>query len=407
MDPNTLKIKDYTYSLPKDRIAEFPLMERDASKLLVYNQNGIQDELFVNLSDHVPDGALIVLNDTRVIEARILFRKATGAVIEVFCLRPYLRTIEESLGESGKTQWLCLIGGASKWKPGQSLQKSVFVRDESVLLTARYLSKEEDGFIIEFSWQSSAISFSEVLHAAGQIPLPPYIKRTVQEMDQDRYQTIFSKKDGSVAAPTASLHFTDAVFKQLQLKNIRTCSITLHVGAGTFKPVKSETIGGHLMHAEPFSVQQQSIEALLNSSLVIAAGTTTLRTLESLYWIGIKLIQGKTADLCTVQQWEAYELDRMYPDIPFHKSMEALLQYMHLNNVDSIYCNTSLLIVPGYRFRTVHGLITNFHQPESTLLMLVAAFTGNNWKNIYSHALENGYRFLSYGDSSLLWRSDL
>jgi S-adenosylmethionine:tRNA ribosyltransferase-isomerase len=396
-------IKDYNYELPHERIAEFPLKERDQSRLLIYQNGEVLDDYFFNLHQHTPNGSTLLLNNTRVIEARILFQKATGGVIEIFCLEPFQKTIEQSLASTEKVQWQCLIGGASKWKHGQILQKEIFINDEAIQLYSRYVERQVDSFIIEFTWQTHH-SFAEVLHAAGAIPLPPYIKRNATEEDKERYQTIFSKQEGSVAAPTAALHFTEAVFQKLKEKNIDATYITLHVGAGTFKPVKTETVAGHEMHKEPFTVSIDVLKKILSSKKIIAVGTTSLRTIETIYWIGLKLINGLINDEWTLQQWEVYDLEKNYSPVSVEEILKALIDWLEENHQTELHCETSLIIVPGYQFKIPEGLITNFHQPQSTLLLLVSAFIGNDWRKVYRHALDNGYRFLSYGDSSLLWR---
>lgn len=397
-------IKDYDYDLPHERIAEFPLAERDQSKLLVYRNGEITDDLFCNLPAHLSGNSTLVLNNTRVIEARILFKKPTGGVIEIFCLEPFQQTIERSLSSIKKVQWHCLVGGASKWKAGQILKKEIVIKDEAFELNATYIEKQKDSFVIEFTWQTN-YSFAEVLHAAGAIPLPPYIKRNATEEDKERYQTIFSKEEGSVAAPTAALHFTEKVFKDLLEENIPVEYITLHVGAGTFKPVKTETVAEHEMHKEPFTVSIDLLKKIISSKKIIAVGTTSLRTLESIYWIGVKFLNGLISDEWVLQQWETYDLEKEYSSISVTESLSAIISWLEENNQGELHCQTSLIIVPGYQFKIPHALVTNFHQPQSTLLLLVSAFIGNDWKKIYRHALDNGYRFLSYGDSSLLWKA--
>jgi S-adenosylmethionine:tRNA ribosyltransferase-isomerase len=402
-DAQNILIRDYNYDLPNDRIAEFPLPQRDGSKLLIYKNREITDDRFFNLHEHLPGSSTLILNNTRVIEARILFQKPTGGAIEIFCSEPFQESVEHSLSSTEKVQWKCLIGGASKWKAGQVLQKKVSINDDAVEVSARYISKQSDDFIIEFSWQKQH-SFAEVLHVAGAIPLPPYIKRNVTEEDKERYQTIFSKREGSVAAPTAALHFTENVFQKLEEKNVSAEYITLHVGAGTFKPVKTETVAEHEMHKEPFSVSIDVLKKIISSQKIVAVGTTSLRTLESIYWIGVKLMKGLIKEEWTLQQWEAYDLEKNYPLISVKESLSALAYWLEQNNESQLHCQTGLIIVPGYRFKIPDGLITNFHQPQSTLLLLVSAFIGEDWGRVYQHALDNNYRFLSYGDSSLLWR---
>ena len=397
-------IKDYNYTLPQERIAEFPLKLRDQSRLLIYDKGVITEDRFYNLHHYLPGKSTLILNNTRVLEARIFFKKPTGAVIEIFCLEPYDLAVEQSLASSEKVQWQCLIGGASKWKHGQVLEKEIVIDNKTVQLYAKYISKQGDSFVIEFSWNSQH-SFAEILHGAGAIPLPPYIKRTATEEDKERYQTIFSKPEGSVAAPTAALHFTQDVFQKLSEKRIAAEYITLHVGAGTFKPVKTETLAEHEMHKEPFTISIQTLKKIVSSKKIIAVGTTTLRTLETIYWLGIKLINGLITDDWNLQQWEVYDLEKSLRYSSPEESLTALIGWLEKNSKEELRCNTSLIIVPGYNFKIPHGLITNFHQPQSTLLLLVSAFIGEDWKKIYQYALDNNYRFLSYGDSSLLWRT--
>jgi S-adenosylmethionine:tRNA ribosyltransferase-isomerase len=402
-DARNILIKDYDYNLPHERIAEFPLKERDQSKLLIYKNGGITDDYFFDLPQHIAEQSTLILNNTRVIEARILFKKLTGALIEIFCLEPFQQTIEQSLSSTNKVQWQCLIGGASKWKHGQILQKEIFINEESVWLNAKYVSKHGDTFIIEFFWQTHH-SFAEVLHAAGAIPLPPYIKRNAIEDDKERYQTVFAKQEGSVAAPTAALHFTEKVFQKLSEKNVDAEYITLHVGAGTFKPVKAETVAEHKMHKEPFTVSIDVLKKIISSKKIIAVGTTSLRTLETIYWLGVKLINSLIKDEWIFQQWEVYDLEKNYSSVSVEESLKALVNWLEENHQTELHCQTSLIIVPGYQFKIPDGLITNFHQPQSTLLLLVSAFVGDDWRKVYQHALDNDYRFLSYGDSSLLWK---
>jgi S-adenosylmethionine:tRNA ribosyltransferase-isomerase len=397
-------IRDYNYPLPPERIAEFPLSERDGSRLLIYEGGLIKDDNFLNLNMHLPTGSTLILNNTRVLDARVLFKKATGGIIEIFCLEPHKQTVEQSLTSMGQVAWHCLIGGASKWKSGQILEKDLVIGHEKVVLHAKYLSKLPDSFIIEFYWHTHH-SFAEILHAAGAIPLPPYIKREAVEQDKERYQTIFSKEEGSVAAPTAALHFTEKVFQKLADKNIDVEYITLHVGAGTFKPVKTEKVAQHEMHKEPFTVSIEVLRRILSSQYVVAVGTTSLRTIESVYWLGVKLLNGLINDEWSIEQWEPYSLSQNYPQVSVEQSLNAIINCLQENGQTAIHCDTSLIIVPGYEFNIPVALVTNFHQPQSTLLLLVSAFIGEGWRKVYQHALDNGYRFLSYGDSSLLWRS--
>ena len=401
MKKEEILIQDYTYDLPNDRIAHHPLPKRDDSKLLVYKSGRMEEDRFYHLAKQLPEGATLILNNTRVIEARIFFKKPTGGVIEIFCLEPDGQSMELSLQQTGSAEWQCMIGGASKWKPGQVLQKELNIDGETVLLEARYKGKREDAFIIQFSWTPAQLHFVQVLHAAGDIPLPPYIKRSAELIDKERYQTIFAKEEGSVAAPTAALHFTEDVFRSLKEKNISASYVTLNVGAGTFKPVKTASIADHHMHSETFAVKRETLQAIREAKTVIAVGTTSLRTMESLHWLGVKYLQGAIKDEWTLEQWEVYELDN---SISYQESFDAILQWMAEHGQEELHCRTALLIVPGYSYKIPKGLITNFHQPQSTLLLLVAAFIGEDWKKVYDYAMGHEFRFLSYGDSSLLWR---
>lgn len=401
MKKEEILIQNYTYTLPNERIAHHPLEKRDSSRLLVYKSGKINEDRFYNLPERLPDGATLILNNTRVIEARVFFTKPTGGVIEIFCLEPHGQSMELSLQRQGSAEWQCMIGGASKWKPGQVLRKELRIGGETITLEAHYKGKVEDAFIIRFSWTPADLHFVEVLHAAGDIPLPPYIKRSAEPIDKERYQTVFAREEGSVAAPTAALHFTEETFENLQRKNIRINYVTLNVGAGTFKPVKAQSIADHHMHSETFTVKRDSLEAILRATTVIAVGTTSLRTIESLHWLGVKLLNGHLENEWSLEQWEVYELDA---SIPYRESIGAILRWMEEKAVEELHCRTALLIVPGYRFQIPSALITNFHQPGSTLLLLVAAFIGEDWRGVYQYALEHDFRFLSYGDSSLLWR---
>ena len=407
-DPRNLSINDFTYTLPEDRIAKYPLAERDASKLLIYKGGKISEDIYRNISNHIPANSLLVFNNTKVVEARLLFQKPTGGVIEIFCLEPgeQYNDITSAMLETGKVYWQCLVGGASKWKHGQIQEKKIKHDEAEIILQGRYIEKRADHFIIELSWTPLHLSFAEVLHAAGAIPLPPYIKRAPEDADAERYQTVYAKFDGSVAAPTAGLHFTDAILKQLKGKNIREEFVTLHVGAGTFKPVKSETMAQHEMHAEFIEVSKESIEAIRDNldKPIIAVGTTSLRTIESLYWMGVKLSMdnGQFAidEIPIVTQWEPYELK---VEISTRESLKILMEWMEENHKEKLIAKTQIIIAPGYKPKIANALITNFHQPQSTLLLLVAALVGKNWRSLYDYALQNDFRFLSYGDGNLLW----
>jgi S-adenosylmethionine:tRNA ribosyltransferase-isomerase len=402
MNNKGILISDYIYHLPPERIASHPLPKRDSSKLLVYKNGMIEDSYFYTLTDHLPPASTLILNNTKVIEARILFTKESGGVIEIFCLEPFEQSMESALQEKGSSQWKCLVGGASKWKHGQVLRKQMLIKEQIIELKASYKTKLDDGFIIEFNWNPANLHFVEVLHSAGAIPLPPYIKRAAEKIDAVRYQTIFGKHEGSVAAPTAALHFTEDVFEDLQRKQIDTGFITLNVGAGTFKPVKSENIASHQMHGEDFTITREVLEKIAAAEKIIAVGTTSLRTIESIYWLGVKLLKGLIQNEWLITQWEVYDLNGL---INYKESIQAIIKWMNKHSILELHCRTSLLIVPGYGFKIPTGLITNFHQPQSTLLLLVAAFIGADWKKVYQHALNNNYRFLSYGDSSLLWQN--
>jgi S-adenosylmethionine:tRNA ribosyltransferase-isomerase len=409
-DPQNISINDYSYSLPEEKIAKYPLPERDASKLLIYNDGVISEDVYKNISHNIPENSLLVFNNTKVVEARLLFQKATGGVIEIFCLEPHEQyaDITTAMLQKEKVLWKCLVGGASKWKTGQVLEKKIQQDNKEIVLYAKFIEKRNESFIIELSWLPAALSFAEILHHTGAIPLPPYIKRAVEESDADRYQTVYAHFDGSVAAPTAGLHFTDTIFNALKEKNIQTDFVTLHVGAGTFKPVKSNTMQEHEMHAEWIDVSRNTIETILKNldNNIIAVGTTSLRTLESLYWFGRRpelrsgYMNGTGVPL-SVSQWEPYETNAK--DISAKNSLQSLLDWMDKNKLDRLVAKTQILIAPGYQFKIVKGLVTNFHQPQSTLLLLVAALIGKDWKEVYDYALQNDFRFLSYGDGSLLW----
>ncbi len=419
MHPKNLSITDFTYLLPEDRIAKYPLAERDASKLLIYKKGNITEDIYRNIAGHLPENSLLVFNNTKVIEARLLFQKPTGGVIEVFCLEPHEQypDITTAMLQQEKVHWQCLVGGASKWKRGQVLEKRITHKEKEIILRATYIEKRADHFIIELTWSPAALSFAELLHVAGAIPLPPYIKRSAETSDAERYQTVYAKQDGSVAAPTAGLHFTDVVFSELDKKNIDKTFVTLHVGAGTFKPVKSEIMEQHEMHAEFIEVSKDTIEAIRNhlQEPLIAVGTTSLRTIESLYWLGVKLSMGNSeclpagqagaientdSQIC-LSQWEPYDLAEK--NIPVDTALASLLSWMEKNKLEKVVAKTQIIIAPGYKLKIVKALITNFHQPQSTLLLLIAALIGNDWKKVYAFALQNDFRFLSYGDGNLLW----
>lgn len=405
MHPKDLSIYDYTYHLPDQKIASFPLPERDASKLLVYKDGKISEDIYKNIDSHLPSGSLLVFNNSKVIEARLLFQKSTGGVIEIFCLEPDNRynDITTAMLQQRSVYWKCLIGGASKWKHGQVLEKQIIAGDKTIQLFARYVDKTVDSFLVELSWQPDELSFAELLHLAGAIPLPPYIKRKPESSDAERYQTIYAKQDGSVAAPTAGLHFSPAIFEKLKARNIDHTYLTLHVGAGTFKPVQREKMADHEMHAEFIDVSKETLKQLISSpDQIIAVGTTSLRTLESLYWLGVKTIVNPVSAQLMIDQWEPYESETEHST---KEALLALLTWMEEHKTDRLVGKTQIIIAPGYKPRMAKALITNFHQPQSTLLLLVAALIGDKWKEVYDYALQHNFRFLSYGDGCLLWIS--
>jgi S-adenosylmethionine:tRNA ribosyltransferase-isomerase len=409
MHPKDISILDFTYHLPDEKIAAFPLSERDASKLLVYRDGKILQDIYRNIATHIPANSLLVFNNTKVIQARILFQKPTGAVIEIFCLEPYEAGINEFnviMNKKEKLRWKCMIGGAGKWKEGQ-LSKKLKVKNDEIEINATLIEKLSDAYVVELSWQPAQYSFAEMLGLFGDMPLPPYIKRKAELTDKERYQTIYAKYDGSVAAPTAGLHFTEPVFKTLAEKNISNTYVTLHVGAGTFKPVKAASMLGHEMHSEWIDVNTETIEQLIDSTgnNIIAVGTTSLRTIESLYWMGVKTIlqPNITMEALPIQQWDVYEAPLAGSDFSLKEALISLLQWMKNNKLNRLLSSTQILIAPGYHYKVANAIVTNFHQPQSTLLLLVAAAVNDKWKEIYNYALENDFRFLSYGDGSLIF----
>ncbi|MEG0891393.1 MAG: S-adenosylmethionine:tRNA ribosyltransferase-isomerase [Bacteroidales bacterium] len=400
-----IKIQDYTYNLPENRIAKYPLEKRDDSQLLIFRDNNISSSKFSNLAKVLPPASLMVFNNTKVVPARLLFKKETGAIIEIFCLEPVEpKDYAMSFASSSMCSWNVVIGNAKRWKDGCIF----FLCDEShsgafaINLRAELVSKEENnGSIVMFKWDTG-ISFSEVLDICGRIPIPPYLKRETEALDLERYQTLYAKIKGSVAAPTAGLHFTENVIADIDNLGIKRDNICLHVGAGTFIPVKSEYIADHKMHTEPFEVTKKFLTDLCTlkaGEKVIAVGTTSIRTLESLYFIGVKCIEQGAPNI--VSQWEPYNKEYNYT---LRESISAIIDYMERNRMEKLIAKTAIIIVPSYKFRVVDILITNFHQPQSTLLLLISAFIGEKWRDVYNYALEHNYRFLSYGDSSILFR---
>lgn len=403
LKPQQISIEDYDFPLSEELIAKYPLDIRDMSKLLVYSEKKIQDAVFNEIPSILDQHDVIILNDTRVIPARLMFQKITGGLIELFCLEPVGFSHQDAMHRTVNIQWKCLVGGAKKWKEENDLSMMILVDGKSVVLDARKISRTLDHFVIEFSWSDPSLTFSEILHQAGQIPLPPYFNRETEDDDLIRYQTVFAVEEGSVAAPTAGLHFTDELLNRINEAGIIRRKLTLHVGAGTFRPVSAETLEGHHMHSEIFSVEIDLIRFLAQNEdkRIIAVGTTTTRTLESLYWFGVKILMGsfQNEKMPALGQWEAYELPS---DFKLNESLNAIIQYCQDRNIDQFTAATAIMIAPGFQFRICNGLITNFHLPKSTLLLLVSALVGDDWKKIYSHALNNNYRFLSYGDSSIL-----
>ena len=397
-----IRIEDYNYPLPDERIAKYPLPDRDGSKLLCYREGNVEHVSFRQISDLVPEGSLMIFNDTKVVPARLQFQRATGAHIEIFCLEPVLPEEYVSMfAVTDRCRWKCIVGNVKRWK-GDTLHLFNPAGDpsvESVGLHADLVERDGETSVVEFSW-SDGSPFSRVLEIAGSVPIPPYLNRDTEAIDLERYQTLYARYRGSVAAPTAGLHFTENVLEALRKRNIDTENVCLHVGAGTFLPVKSSLVSEHNMHREPFVVNIELLEKLiLHNGKVTAVGTTSVRTLESLYYVGVKCIEeGCPSD---VSQWEPYS--REYP-YSLEESLKAIVKYLRDNELKELKVGTRIIIVPGYRFRVVDVLVTNFHQPQSTLLLLISAFVGGDWKRIYDYALGNGFRFLSYGDSSILFR---
>ncbi|MDD3739280.1 MAG: S-adenosylmethionine:tRNA ribosyltransferase-isomerase [Lentimicrobiaceae bacterium] len=401
MDFSEIHINDYDYNLPESKIAYKAVTPRDTSKLLVRENNKIYDDNFYNVHNWLPENTMLILNNTKVLQSRLRFKKPTGAEIEVFCLSPYPEeiTFDEVLVQTGSGSWKCFVGNARRWKQ-EDLKAKILVQNSEVEVVARMGERIGDAFLIHFSWNSSTITFADILSAFGDIPLPPYIKRQTVKEDKYTYQTVYAQSLGSVAAPTAGLHFTDEVFERLKNKNIIPTYVTLHVGAGTFKPVGEQGVGKHIMHSEYIEVPIDVIRAIIeNDTSITAVGTTTVRTLESVYWQGVYWICNEVKNpLMNVNQWMPYEL----PDnVSVKESLSKVIEVLEKYNLKSLKGYTSLMIVPGYKYRIIKRLITNFHQPKSTLLLLVSAFIGDGWKDVYNHALANDYRFLSYGDACL------
>ena len=415
-DPKSIAISDYDYPLPEERIAKYPLSQRDQSKLLVFKNGTISEDTFCNIPSLLPDDSLLVFNNTKVIHARLMFQKETGSTIEIFCLEPFQTAISEAFEQHEHCTWLCFIGNNKKWKNG-SLMKAVSGQQTAgsgqqaagsdveqssnqIVLTATRRESVGNAWIVDFCW-TGGISFAEVIECAGVIPLPPYLHREAEADDNTRYQTVYADPEGSVAAPTAGLHFTDKVLNQLKAKHIATEFLTLHVGAGTFKPVSSNTIGDHEMHTEKIVVHRSTILHILqhDGKALIAVGTTSVRTLESIYWFGVQLGKDPAAKSMHVEQWEPYK-GNATPSMC--EAYGNVLSWLDSQSLDILYGDTRLIIAPGYKYHVINGMVTNFHQPKSTLLLLVSALIGDRWKDCYRYALDHNFRFLSYGDSCLL-----
>lgn len=400
-DPSLIRIEEYNYTLPQEKIAKFPLAERDQSKLLYLSGNIPEEKKFTDLPDLLPANSLLVFNETKVIRARMLFRKETGALIEIFCLEPVepVNDFQLAFQQTSSVVWKCLVGNAVRWKEGKLSRKLVSSKGD-FLINAEMVEKLSDSFLVRFSWEPSSVLFSEIVEKSGLVPLPPYLHRDAVETDSVRYQTVYARFDGSVAAPTAGLHFTEDTFKKLEQKGMDICWLTLHVGAGTFRPVISETISRHEMHTEKIVVSRKTLVQIANKldDFVIPVGTTSMRTLESLYWMAVKLTNGNSS--MEVDQWDPYQI-KVAPEFTAGKAFQVLIEFLDLNKSDELKGATRLMIAPGYQFKIAKGLVTNFHQPKSTLLLLVSALIGQQWQEVYHFALQNNFRFLSYGDSCL------
>jgi S-adenosylmethionine:tRNA ribosyltransferase-isomerase len=397
-----IKISDFTYDLPESKIAKYPLAERDKSKLLVWQNGQIAESVFKNCAESIPENAQLIFNNTRVIHARMFFRKETGSKIEIFCLEPVEpRDYQIAFQEKEQVVWKCMVGNSKKWKSG-ILTREIEIAEEKIMLRAEKTAQFENTFHVKFNWDKP-YSFAEIIEQAGILPIPPYLNRETEDSDEETYQTVYAKIDGSVAAPTAGLHFTDSVLKELKLKNISEKEITLHVGAGTFQPVKSETIDGHTMHREVVVIPKNIIEGFVqNPDKIIAVGTTSVRSLESLYWLGLQMENNSfNPNNPEVLQWEPYEKEAK---ISTKKAFQNIADFLNKTSQETIQFSTQIIILPGYDFKVISGMFTNFHQPQSTLLLLIAAFLSNDWKKVYDYALANNFRFLSYGDSNLYLR---
>lgn len=404
-DPKHIRISEFNYPLPDERIAKFPLPVRDQSKLLVYRHGEVSEDRFTSLPSYLPTGSLMIFNNTKVIQARLHFRKETGALIEVFCLEPIgPNDYALNFQQTEHAAWLCMIGNLKKWKEG-TLKREMTVKEQPITLTATRGKCHGTSHWVDFRWDNPEITFADILEVFGELPIPPYLNRDTQESDKETYQTVYSKIKGSVAAPTAGLHFTPRVLDALKEKGVDLEELTLHVGAGTFKPVKSAEIEGHEMHTEYISVSRGTIENLIaHNGKAIAVGTTSVRTLESLYHIGVTLLKNPNAteEELHVHQWQPYETAEETASITSVKALQAILNYLNRHDMEALHTSTQIIIAPGYDYKIVNAMVTNFHQPQSTLLLLVSAFVKGNWRKIYDFALGHDFRFLSYGDSSLI-----
>lgn len=404
-NPRHIHISEFNYPLPDERIAKFPLPVRDQSKLLVYCHGEISADTFSSLPDYLPSGSLMIFNNTKVIQARLHFRKETGALIEVFCLEPAQpNDYALNFQQTEHAAWLCMVGNLKKWKEG-TLKREMTVKGRAIVLTAERGECRGTSHWVDFRWNNPEVTFADILEVFGELPIPPYLNRETQESDKETYQTVYSKIKGSVAAPTAGLHFTPHVLETLHTKGIDMEELTLHVGAGTFKPVKGEEIAGHEMHTEYISVSRSTLEKLImHGGKAIAVGTTSVRTLESLYHIGVTLLNNPeaTEEELHVRQWQPYEMQDAASAIPTIEALQAVLSYLERHGMDALHTSTQIILAPGYEYQIVKAMVTNFHQPQSTLLLLVSAFVQGDWRRIYDYALSHDFRFLSYGDSSLL-----
>ena len=401
VNPKDISVKAFDYNLPEGQIAQYPLASRDESMLLIYDSGKITDDRFRNIPQYLSSGDLLVFNNAKVVYARLFFQKPTGAQIEIFCLEPVdPPEYASAFKENYSVQWKCMVGNLKKWK-AEDIEQTLSLDDRNIRLKAQKVRREKNHVIIKFSWDDASVTFGEILDHAGKVPIPPYLKRESEKIDKERYQTVYSRIKGSVAAPTAGLHFSDRVLRDMKEKGVRQAELTLHVGAGTFRPVKTETAGQHNMHLEHFSISIETLDQLIDQHKnIIAVGTTSVRTLESLYWIGVKMHRHSIdEENIKLNQWEHLELPE---DMEVPDALKVIRKYLDNTGKQSLNTSTRIMITPGYHFHLTHGLITNFHLPKSTLLMLIAAFVGDDWQKIYDYALKNDFRFLSYGDSSLL-----